>query len=623
MTLFSPWWRVLRGASQVAQHWTRQRALEGEKVAVRVGQHGIDLSDKAAASMGTQMAQMEAFFVSMQKQRQQQQEPSTDGVTDWEPPSHSTTPSTSANLHETSTTNAELLSATPADTIHELYEPSASASPSQELTSEEAMNAGTGISKSTIDETGIITSSDLTVNHNNAPQVEGVAVPATRLARAFGFARLGASLAWGTARQGVTRLVGPDQSHEDSSSLFVHSQNADQVAATLCRMRGAALKLGQMLSIQDASLLPPALHRALAQVRQGSTAMPTHQLHEQLSKELGQDWRELFQDFDEVPTAAASIGQVHRATTRDGRAVVVKVQFPGVAQSITSDLKNLGMLVKWSSMAPKGLFLDNIIKVGQTELSVECDYKRELLNQQRIQQLVQEDEFLTRENFVVPDVVPELSTEQVLTTEFMTGGTIDKASQLSTDERNRIGRAILYLTMQELFVWRFMQTDPNWGNFLYDTNTRRIALIDFGATREYPKDFVDGYLRIVWAAANRDEETLMAQSHRMGFLTGQENNEMIRAHLLSGFTVGEPFQHSDSFDFKASRISSRMGEHTSVFLRHRLTAPPTEVYTLHRKLAGAYMLCIQLGAVVSSRDLLENIVRNHVFEDGMPHPTET
>jgi len=164
---------------------------------------------------------------------------------------------------------------------------------------------------------------------------------------------------------------------------------------------------------------------------------------------------------------------------------------------------------------------------------------------------------------------------------------------------------------------------PNWGNFLYDTSARKIALIDFGATREYSKEFVDGYIRIVWAAANRDEETLMAQSHRMGFLTGEENEEMKRAHLLSGFTVGEPFQQSSPFDFKASRISTRMGEHTAVFLRHRLAAPPTEVYTLHRKLAGAYMLCIQLGAVVSSRDLLENIVRNHVFEDGMPHPMET
>ena len=168
---------------------------------------------------------------------------------------------------------------------------------------------------------------------------------------------------------------------------------------------------------------------------------------------------------------------------------------------------------------------------------------------------------------------------------------------------------------------RFMQTDPNWGNFLYDFGTRSTGLIDFGATREYSKDFVDGYLRIVWASANRDEGTLMKQSRKMGFLTGDENAQMLRAHKLSAFTVGEPFWTDDEpFDFRGSSISERMGEHTSVFLQHRLTPPPEEVYTLHRKLAGAYMLCIKLGAIVRSRDMLRTIVANHVFDDGMANP---
>ena len=106
----------------------------------------------------------------------------------------------------------------------------------------------------------------------------------------------------------------------------------------------------------------------------------------------------------------------------------------------------------------------------------------------------------------------------------------------------------------------------------------------------------------------------------MGFLTGEENELMLNAHKLSGFTVGEPFWNDEPFDFQGSQISTRMGEHTSVFLRHRLTPPPEEVYTLHRKLAGAYMLCIKLGAVIQSRDMLESVVANHKFEDGMPNP---
>jgi aarF domain-containing kinase len=489
---------------------------------------------------------------------------------------------------------------------------------------------------------------------------EGRAVPSTRVGRAFGFAQLGLGLAMGTAREGLSRLLISDNAGSSSSngggssSIAMNDANADRLAASLCRMRGAALKMGQMLSIQDESLLPSALTRALSQVRQGAEAMPARQVKSQLSRELGADWRDLFVEFEDRPFAAASVGQVHRAkilaknehvnssqqnndNDNSGvRDVVVKVQYPGVADSIESDLRNLGMLVQWSGLSPPGLFLENVIRVGSKEMKVECNYLQEMHHQRHIRDLVHADDFLHVQNkFVVPDVVPDLTTRSIITSEYVKGGTIDKAANLNQEERNRIGRAIMYLTMQELFVWRFMQTDPNWGNFLYNVGTGTIGLIDFGASREYSKDFVDGYLRIVWASANRDEETLMKQSHRMNFLTGRENEQMLEAHKLSGFTVGEPFYRSNDyvssntasnqsdvplFDFRGSNISSRMGAHTAVFMQHRLTAPPEEVYTLHRKLAGAYMLCIKLGAVIPCRDLLARIVENYKFDDGQPHP---
>lgn len=304
--------------------------------------------------------------------------------------------------------------------------------------------------------------------------------------------------------------------------------------------------------------------------------MPHYQLEQQLVSQLGSNWRDKFETFDERPFAAASIGQVHRATIRDSNNtlhhVVVKVQYPGVASSIESDLRNLSMLVTMTGFSPKGLFIDNVIRVGRDELKIECNYLNEMANQEAMKALVESDPILRKNGFVVPNVIEELTTEQVITSEYSPGGTIDKVSHLDAEERNRIGRTILYLTMKELFEWRLMQTDPNWGNFLYDVGKQHTTLIDFGATREFPKSFVDGYLRIVWASANQDEKTLMEQSHRMGFLTGEENEEMLRAHTLSGFTVGEPFWTNDEpFDFQGSNISTRMGEHTSVFLKHRLT----------------------------------------------------
>ena len=416
----------------------------------------------------------------------------------------------------------------------------------------------------------------LSTDYSNQDQPrlkEGQAVPSTRIGRAAGFASLGIGLAFGTVSEFASRIV---SSSSSSGAIVASNENADRLAATLCRMRGAALKMGQMLSIQDESLLPPALTRALKQVRQGADAMPKHQLLQQMNSELGPDWRTKFEDFDDRPFAAASIGQVHRATIRDDndgglKEVVVKVQYPGVANSIESDLRNLSMLVTLTGLSPKGLFIENVIRVGRDELKVECNYINEMANQRAMKELVANDKILQKNNFIVPNVIEELTTEQVITSEYSPGGTIDKVSHLDQDERNRIGRTILYLTMKELFDWRLMQTDPNWGNFLYDVGTRSTTLIDFGATREFAKDFVDGYLRIVWASANRDEKTLMEQSHRMKFLTGEENTVMLNAHKLSGFTVGEPFWTDEPFDFEKSKISTRMGEHTSVFLKHRLT----------------------------------------------------
>ena len=207
---------------------------------------------------------------------------------------------------------------------------------------------------------------------------EGRPVPSSRVGRALGFASLGAGLAWGAVGEIGSRVVGGGSG---SSNVLTTDANADRLAATLCRMRGAALKMGQMLSIQDESLLPPALTRALKQVRQGADAMPSYQLVEQLRSQLGDGsdndniWREKFVSFDDKPFAAASIGQVHRATVIDKDTgkhipVVVKVQYPGVANSIESDLGNLAMLVKMSGLAPKGLFIENVMRVGRDELKV-------------------------------------------------------------------------------------------------------------------------------------------------------------------------------------------------------------------------------------------------------------
>lgn len=217
--------------------------------------------------------------------------------------------------------------------------------------------------------------------------------------------------------------------------------------------------------------------------------------------------------------------------------------------------------------------------------------------------------------FEVPRVIHELSTRRVLVSTWLEGMPIDQVVEQGFPQpvRDRIARKLLRLTLKELFEWRFMQTDPNWGNFFYNPKTDRIGLLDFGAAREYDKEFVDDYLRLVWAAANKDRKTIHDISVKLGFLTGLESQQMLDAHIASGLVVGEPFATEEPFDFKASGITARVGQYGSVFAEHRLSPPPNEVYSLHRKLAGAFLICIRMGSIMRCRDMLEETWRGYKF----------
>lgn len=439
-------------------------------------------------------------------------------------------------------------------------------------------------------------------------------VPSSPFTRALGFAGLGAGLAWGTVQESTKRLVFGTPSSQDKQSAyspFLSDKNAERLALALCRMRGAALKIGQMLSIQDESLVPAPILAALDIVRQGADVMPKSQLNQVLDAELGADWSTKLTSFDYEPIAAASIGQVHKAT-KDGMEVAMKIQYPGVADSIESDIENVKLLLDYTNLIPKGLFLDRAIKVAKVELSRECDYELEAANQKQFRSLLSD-----AEGFYVPLVVDDLSCKRVLSTEFVSGIPIDKVASLNQETRNYVGRKLLELTLMELFVFRFMQTDPNWSNFLYDEATNTINLIDFGAARDYPKRFVDDYLRMVVACANGERDVVIEMSKRLGFLTGEESEAMLDAHVQAGFIVGLPFSNPGGYDFRSSNITHSMSSLGATMLRHRLTPPPDEVYSLHRKLSGAFLACIKLGAVVPCRELLLEVYKDYQFgEDG-------
>eukprot|EP00246_Nothoceros_aenigmaticus_P014049 TRINITY_DN5169_c0_g2_i2.p1 TRINITY_DN5169_c0_g2~~TRINITY_DN5169_c0_g2_i2.p1 ORF type:complete len:177 (-),score=17.73 TRINITY_DN5169_c0_g2_i2:40-570(-) len=168
-----------------------------------------------------------------------------------------------------------------------------------------------------------------------------------------------------------------------------------------------------------------------------------------------------------------------------------------------------------------------------------------------------------------------------------------------------------------------MQTDPNWGNFLYDEATDTINLIDFGAARDYPKNFVENYLQMVRACADQDRAKVTEMSVKLGFLTGEESRIMLDAHVEAAFVVGMPFSKAGGYDFRSTNLTRRISDLGATMLRHRLSPPPDEAYSLHRKLSGAFLACIKLRAVVPCREMFMEIYDSYNFSSLSHEEQET
>ena len=306
--------------------------------------------------------------------------------------------------------------------------------------------------------------------------------------------------------------------------------------------------------------------------------------------------------------AAASIGQVHGAVLQStGKRVAVKVQYPGVAGSINSDISNLSILLTAARLLPKGLYLEKTIANARTELAWECDYIREAECARKFKSLLHDEQHI----FVVPSIISEASGPQVLTMEMMEGIGVTKIKEFTQERKNWIGTQILRLCLREIIEFRFMQTDPNWINFLFNYKTNKFELLDFGASRDFAEEFINPYIRVIWAASRNDRESCRALSIQLRYLTGHESQAMLDAHISSILTLAEPFAENspDIYDFRNQTITERVRDFIPVMVKERLAPPPEETYSLHRKLSGAFLLCARLGSRVRCKELFANAIQ--------------
>ncbi|XP_014749038.1 PREDICTED: aarF domain-containing protein kinase 4-like [Sturnus vulgaris] len=403
-----------------------------------------------------------------------------------------------------------------------------------------------------------------------------------------------------------TRLWGQEQPRGSGPSPLLSEATAERLVAALSRARGAALKLGQFLSMADSSVLTPQLQQILARLRQSAEPMPGWQSRAVLEEELGPGWREQLQEFQDFPVAAASLGQVHWGRLRDGTEVAIKIQYPGIDRSIGSDIENLQSLLSLSPGLPKGLFAAHSLRSLGLQLQLECDYGREARSARRFRSLLGPDPF-----FRVPRVLSQLSSRRVLCTEWGRGEPLERCRGIPQERRDQLCSELLRLFLQELFSFRFMQTDPNWANFLYEPGTHTVTLLDFGACQEFEQEFTDLYIEVIKAAAERDEEKILRKSQELKFLTGFESQALQSLHVQAVLLLGEPFWGSQPFDFGAQGTARALRALLPPMLRGRLGPPPEPSYALHRKLGGLFLACAHLGGRVRCRDIFQRVYEEY------------
>ena len=426
----------------------------------------------------------------------------------------------------------------------------------------------------------------------------GAAVPSSRISRLARLGSLASGVAGGMLAEGLRQLA---QGRRPSvGDLLLTPANARRVAGQLAHLRGAAMKVGQLLSMDAGDLLPPELAQILARLRADAQPMPMSQLVQVLEATWGKDWTRAFSQFSFTPMAAASIGQVHAAQALDGRRLAIKVQYPGVARSISSDVDNVATLLRISGLLPASLDVAPLLDEAKRQLHDEADYLKEAAHLQHYRGLLAD-----HPDFTLPEVVAELGTANILVMSRVEGHALDDLQSAPQAERDRVAALLFELLFNEIFSFRHVQTDPNLANYLYDPASRRLVLLDFGATRRFDAGLVEAYRRLLVAGMARDRQGLDAAAGEIGYF-GAQIEDRHRQQVLDIFVMAcEPLRHDGPYDFGRSDLARRMRDAGMRLGTDRdfWHTPPVDALFLHRKIGGLYLLAARLGARVDIRRL--------------------
>ncbi len=394
------------------------------------------------------------------------------------------------------------------------------------------------------------------------------------------------------------------------------SRQAEYLVDELGKLKGSIVKIGQMMALYGEHYLPDEITRAMHRLNDSTMPLNFEAIDIVLQKELGSRIHDL--DVDPVPLGAASLGQVHRARRRrDGRELCLKIQYPGVADAVDSDLDMVTHLIKLSRLAPQTREFEEWLEEVRSMMHREVNYPLEAETTRRFHDLLAQDD-----RFVVPEVYSEYSTEHVLCTSFEPGLPINHPEVLALpqERRNALALAGLDLFAREIFVWGEIQTDPNFGNYLIrlrpDRETDQIVCLDFGAVRDFPQDLMRLARSLTEAAYDRDMPAMLKAMEGFHFfdqmpLSGRERFAKLLFLSIEPFAKPEdvePFCLDDQQRYiwaqsrlhnRAMALAARTATHVS------FSAPPKELMFVSRKLIGAYTFMTVIDARIKARPLLE------------------
>ena len=335
----------------------------------------------------------------------------------------------------------------------------------------------------------------------------------------------------------------------DLKSALISKKNVTATVDTLKNLRGAAMKFGQLLSLDETVILSPDLAAIFAQLQSSGYSMTPSQLKKVLNHNWGDDWLKHFKYFDVRPFAAASIGQVHKATLKSGEVVAIKVQFPGVKQSIDSDLATLKFIMRTSGMLPENFPLEHYLSQCGDLLKRETDYELEAENINLF------SDFLNGSKVIhVPKVYNKLSTDQTLTMSFLEGRELSNIMQFDQSARDEISLNLIELLFNEIFNFKMVQTDPNLANFLLTKGGKSICILDFGACCRLSEDTHRLYKELLSVALSLDLNSIKSFLQEKNFIP--QETSMAGTKFLENIisvTINE-LSKDETFDFQKSKV---------------------------------------------------------------------